>query len=137
VSNWDVSLHDALADAGLAALVDGALSSAEVGRAKPDPLIFERALRLADVAPEDAIHVGDSLEHDVAGARAAGIRPVLVTRGGDSPLHIAGTVPFTLGGQSPQHPGTVPFTLRGQSPSGEAGVEPVEVIGSLSSLIGR
>jgi putative hydrolase of the HAD superfamily len=154
VSNWDVSLHDALGATGLDTLVDGALSSAEVGRAKPDPLIFEHALRLADAAPEEAIHVGDSLEHDVAGARAAGIRPVLVARegaGGDSPLNIAGTVPFTLRGPSPQHPGTVPFTLRGQSPQhpgtvpftlrGQSplgsGAEPVEVIGSLSSLIGR
>ncbi len=86
VSNWDVSLHDALADTGLDALVDGALSSAEVGAAKPDPLIFRRALELAGARPEEALHVGDSVEHDVAGARAAGIEPVLVVRGGgDAP----------------------------------------------------
>ncbi|HEV2812480.1 MAG TPA: HAD-IA family hydrolase [Solirubrobacteraceae bacterium] len=82
VSNWDVSLHDALADTGLDALVDGALSSAEAGAAKPDPLIFERALALAGVRPSEAIHVGDSVEFDVAGARAAGIEPVLVVRDG-------------------------------------------------------
>ena len=82
VSNWDVSLHHALAETGLAALVDGALSSAEVGRAKPDPLIFARALELAGVAASEALHVGDSVEADVAGARAAGIEPVLVVRGG-------------------------------------------------------
>ncbi|HEX2084756.1 MAG TPA: HAD-IA family hydrolase [Solirubrobacteraceae bacterium] len=82
VSNWDVSLHDALAATGLASLVDGALSSAEAGRAKPDPLIFERALALAGVGARDAVHVGDSLEYDVAGARAAGIHPILVARDG-------------------------------------------------------
>ena len=80
VSNWDVSLHDALTETGLAALVDGALSSAEVGAAKPDPLIFRRALDLAGAAPDEAVHVGDSVEFDVAGARAAGIEPVLVVR---------------------------------------------------------
>lgn len=85
VSNWDVSLHDALAATGLDALVDGALSSAEVGRAKPDPLIFARALALAGAEPAEALHVGDSPEFDVAGARAAGIEPVLVVRDGAPP----------------------------------------------------
>jgi putative hydrolase of the HAD superfamily len=90
VSNWDVSLHEALARTGLAALVDGAISSAEAGAAKPDPAIFRCALALAGapgdpVAPADALHAGDSPEHDVAGARAAGITPVLVARDGAPP----------------------------------------------------
>ena len=81
-SNWDVSLHEALRTTGLAPLVDGAISSAEAGAAKPDPRIFARALALAGGAPDGALHAGDSLEHDVAGARAAGLRPVLVARAG-------------------------------------------------------
>jgi putative hydrolase of the HAD superfamily len=83
VSNWDVSLHEALATTGLAPLLDGAVSSAEAGVAKPAPGIFARALALAgDVAPAAAIHVGDDLAADVAGARAAGIVPVLIVRDG-------------------------------------------------------
>ena len=82
VSNWDVSLHDALERTGLRPLVDGAVSSAEAGASKPDPAIFEHALALAGAAADDAVHVGDSLEHDVAGARAAGLRAVLVARDG-------------------------------------------------------
>jgi putative hydrolase of the HAD superfamily len=93
VSNWDVSLHDALAGTGLDALVDGALSSAEVGRAKPDPLIFRRALELAGTEPRDAVHVGDSLAFDVEGARAAGIEPVLVVRDGGEPPEGVRTIP--------------------------------------------
>jgi putative hydrolase of the HAD superfamily len=81
VSNWDVSLHVRLAETGLAALVDGAVASAEVGAAKPDPAIFARALELAGAAPERAWHVGDSVDADVAGALAAGVRPVLLARG--------------------------------------------------------
>src|SRR4051812_23086582 len=52
VSNWDVSLHDRLAETGLRALVDGAVASAELGVAKPDPAIFHHALALvgADAA---------------------------------------------------------------------------------------
>ena len=80
VSNWDVSLHEALERTGLAALVDGAVSSAEAGAAKPDPRIFARALEIAGVAAASAVHVGDEPEADVAGARAAGIEAVLLDR---------------------------------------------------------
>jgi putative hydrolase of the HAD superfamily len=82
VSNWDASLHERLAETGLAGLVDGAVASAQVGVAKPDPAIFTRGLELAGVAPEDAWHVGDSVEADVRGALAAGVAPVLLARDG-------------------------------------------------------
>ena len=86
VSNWDVSLHGVLDDTGLAPLVDFTLTSAEHGAAKPDPSIFAAALARAGAQAHEAMHVGDSLEHDVAGALAAGIEPVLVMRdGGDPP----------------------------------------------------
>ncbi len=82
VSNWDVSLHEMLRTTGLAALVDGAISSAEAGARKPDPAIFRRALALADGdGRARALHAGDSLELDVAGARAAGLDAVLIARG--------------------------------------------------------
>jgi putative hydrolase of the HAD superfamily len=41
-----------------------------------------RALALAGASPEEAVHVGDSLEEDVLGARAAGIEPILIRRDG-------------------------------------------------------
>ncbi len=85
VSNWDVSLHDALAAAGLDPLLDGVVTSAELGVAKPDPAIFAHALALAGVSAQEAVHVGDSVEADVAGARAAGIAPLLVVREGAAP----------------------------------------------------
>jgi putative hydrolase of the HAD superfamily len=82
VSNWDASLHERLAETGLAPLVDGAVASAELGHAKPEPEIFTRALELAGAAPEAALHAGDTLEVDVAGALATGLRAVLVARDG-------------------------------------------------------
>jgi putative hydrolase of the HAD superfamily len=82
VSNWDVSLHGVLERLGITPLLDGVLTSAEAGARKPSPLIFERALGLVGGAAADAVHVGDSLEEDVAGARAAGIEPILVRRDG-------------------------------------------------------
>jgi putative hydrolase of the HAD superfamily len=83
VSNWDASLHERLAETGLAQLVDGAVASAELGAAKPDGAMFARGLELAGVGAGAAWHVGDSVEADVEGALAAGIRPVLIRRGGD------------------------------------------------------
>ncbi|WP_445148081.1 HAD family hydrolase [Baekduia sp. Peel2402] len=82
VSNWDVSLHEALDSTGLSRQVDGAISSAEAGAAKPDPEIFTRALALVGdgLTAADAVHVGDE-PVDVEGARAAGIRPILIHRG--------------------------------------------------------
>ena len=85
VSNWDLSLHDVLRALGLEPLLDGILTSAEIGARKPAPAMFDRALALAGASPAQAIHVGDSLEEDVAGARAAGIEPVLVRRNGGDP----------------------------------------------------
>ncbi len=80
-SNWDVSLHGVLRSLELEPLLDGIVTSAEAGARKPAPAVFERALALAGARPDEAIHVGDSLDEDVAGARAAGIEPVLVRRG--------------------------------------------------------
>jgi putative hydrolase of the HAD superfamily len=80
VSNWDVSLDGVLCATGLAQLLDGVVTSAAVGRPKPAPEIFWAALELAGVGAERALHVGDSPEHDVAGALAAGVEPVLLRR---------------------------------------------------------
>jgi putative hydrolase of the HAD superfamily len=54
--------------------VDAALGSGAFGRTKPHPTIFRAVLERLEVKPEDAAMVGDSLEDDVEGARAAGIR---------------------------------------------------------------
>lgn len=82
VSNWDVSLHDALSAAGLAPLLDGAVSSAETGYAKPDPRLLTHALSLGPpVDPSRVVMVGDTAP-DVLAARAAGVAVVLVDRHG-------------------------------------------------------
>jgi len=82
ISNWDVSLHDQLAATGLAELVDGAVSSAELGVGKPHPAIYAHALEVVGAPAGESLMVGDSLDTDVAGAQAAGLRAVLVDRWG-------------------------------------------------------
>jgi putative hydrolase of the HAD superfamily len=69
-----------LSGLGLGGLLDVVVTSAEAGVRKPDPRIFETALAAIQCPPERAIYVGDSLDVDVAGGRAAGIRSVLIDR---------------------------------------------------------
>lgn len=86
VSNADGSVAAQLGADGICQLGDGPgvrmdaiLDSSVVGVAKPDPRMFEIALeRLGGIDPSRAIHVGDTPAADVAGARAAGITPVLI-----------------------------------------------------------
>lgn len=65
---------------GLAGYLDTFVSSADVGLAKPNPSPFLKALADLKVEPQDALFVGDMLATDIAGARAAGMRAVLLER---------------------------------------------------------
>jgi putative hydrolase of the HAD superfamily len=85
VSNADGDTEQRLRDFGIAQVgpgpgveINAILDSTVVGVAKPDPRIFELALDALDVSGERAIHVGDTPGADVDGARAAGVRPVLM-----------------------------------------------------------
>ncbi len=80
VSNGQRDLEEFVAHHRLQ--VDVAVGSLAHGRIKPHPSIFERALDALGVAPPEAVMVGDSLEDDIAGARALGMRAVLVDRDG-------------------------------------------------------
>jgi FMN phosphatase YigB (HAD superfamily) len=82
VSNWDYALEEVLDRCGLGDRLDGVVTSAASGARKPDPAIFRAALGLARCSPAEAIHVGDTPAEDVAGALAAGIRPLLLDRDG-------------------------------------------------------
>jgi putative hydrolase of the HAD superfamily len=61
-------------------LVAGVLTSARVGYRKPHPEIFRAAALMAGEAPGALLYVGDNVAHDVQGARAAGMRAVLIDR---------------------------------------------------------
>jgi HAD superfamily hydrolase (TIGR01509 family) len=67
-----------LAGADLEGAFDAVVFAGYDAPAKPDPTPFERALATIEHAPEDAVHVGDSISSDVAGARAAGLQSVWV-----------------------------------------------------------
>jgi len=77
ISDWEETLPELLAELALAPHLDALAVSAIVGATKPNPLIFQEALRQINVRSEVALHVGDFYELDVAGARAAGMRALL------------------------------------------------------------
>lgn len=73
VSNADrADAESALA--GHSLRVEGLVTSEDTRSYKPDPHIFEVALRRTGWRRERVMHVGDSLHSDVGGARAAGLR---------------------------------------------------------------
>jgi putative hydrolase of the HAD superfamily len=88
VSNWGWHAPELLQTLELARHFEVMSISARVGYQKPHAAIFEHALDLLDIGPEQAIHVGDDPEADVLGARRAGIEAVLIDRRGriDSPV---------------------------------------------------
>jgi HAD superfamily hydrolase (TIGR01549 family) len=96
VSNWDCSLPEVLDEAGLRPLVDAVVTSAEVGASKPAAAIFEAALAAALCDAPEVVHVGDSVRNDVEGARAAGIRALLLARGGGGDLGTLDQLPALL-----------------------------------------
>jgi putative hydrolase of the HAD superfamily len=82
ISNTDRCLSSFQTHFALEGLFDATLSSSMHGYMKPHPSIFEAALRQLDVTAEQAVMVGDSLLHDIHGARRMGMRAVLVSRSG-------------------------------------------------------
>lgn len=65
---------------GIAGYLDAFVSSADVGLGKPHPAPYQRALADLSMHAHEAIFVGDTPETDIAGARASGMRAVLIER---------------------------------------------------------
>jgi HAD superfamily hydrolase (TIGR01662 family) len=80
ISNTERSLQSFATHFALEGLFAVAISSFEHGYMKPHPSIFASALQQIEVRPEEAVMVGDSVEHDIEGALRIGMRAVLVSR---------------------------------------------------------
>jgi HAD superfamily hydrolase (TIGR01549 family) len=83
ISNGARDLEEFAAHHGLE--VDAMVGSRAHGRIKPDPSIFAAALAALEVEAQEAAMVGDSYEDDILGARALGMRAVLLDRDGLRP----------------------------------------------------
>lgn len=73
VSNFDGRLRMILEQLGVSRFFPHVFLSSELGADKPDPLIYQRALKLIAVAPDEVLHVGDDPVRDWRGAEAAGL----------------------------------------------------------------
>jgi putative hydrolase of the HAD superfamily len=82
ISNWDPRLHPLLDRLKLRKYFEAIVISSEAGFAKPSPVIFEQALRHLGLPAGAVVHVGDSVEEDVEGARAAGLNAIWLDRRG-------------------------------------------------------
>ncbi len=85
LSNSSRDLDEFVSHHGLGA--DAVLTSHVHGKTKPHGTIFRAMLDRLSVAPDEAVMVGDTLEDDIEGARAAGMRAVLLDREGRYPEH--------------------------------------------------
>jgi dihydrofolate synthase/folylpolyglutamate synthase len=80
ISNWDDRLRPLLRELQLDNYFDSIVISGPAGPHKPDPKIFQAAAAQLNTRPEAILHIGDSAPEDGAGARAAGLRALLLTR---------------------------------------------------------
>jgi len=81
ISNWDGRLRPLLAKLKLDTYFQAFVVSCEAGAPKPAPKIFAAAVSNLKLPPAAILHVGDSLEQDVRGATAAGLRSLRLRRG--------------------------------------------------------
>ena len=77
ISNRDQPFQNVLEEHGIAEFFDFSLAAGEVNIFKPEPGLFEHALRRVNLSAGEAIYVGDNYFADVVGSRRAGLRPVL------------------------------------------------------------
>lgn len=80
ISDWGMALGPILRQHQLTRYFNCLLISAVTRHAKPSPTLYELALQRANAISDFTIHVGDSYIHDVLGARALGITPILLDR---------------------------------------------------------
>jgi putative hydrolase of the HAD superfamily len=80
ISNFDSRLHNVLQELKLGDFFQSVTISSEVGAAKPEATIFQKALEKHNCDPAAAWHVGDSWSEDIEGAKAVGMRAVRIQR---------------------------------------------------------
>jgi putative hydrolase of the HAD superfamily len=82
ISNVERDLTATISRLGLPSWLDIVVTSLDAGFSKPQPQIFAAAMRQAAVQPSEAIYVGDQYEVDCLGAGQAGMKAILLDRGG-------------------------------------------------------
>jgi putative hydrolase of the HAD superfamily len=100
ISNWDERLRGLLHALKLDRYFEAFAISCEVGFPKPSPVIFRHAAEKLGLPPSSILHIGDSLEMDIDGARAAGFQALQIHRRARDPanngIHSLAEVPTRI-----------------------------------------
>jgi putative hydrolase of the HAD superfamily len=80
ISNVEHDIGEMLEKLGLSSRLDVVVTSRDAGYNKPQPEIFQEALRRVEVKPEEAVYVGDQYQVDCVGAGSAGMKGILLDR---------------------------------------------------------
>jgi putative hydrolase of the HAD superfamily len=80
ISNIEKNMDDTIKQLGIASHLDVIVTSLDAGAAKPQPEIFQFAMKKADVTPSVSLYIGDQYSVDIAGAKAAGMKGILLDR---------------------------------------------------------
>ena len=78
ISDCTSEVPDVWPDSALEGLFDATIFSCSVGLKKPDPRIYQLALDRLGMKPEDCVYVRDGSSNELSGARAVGLRTILV-----------------------------------------------------------
>ncbi len=78
ISNNYGNLQEICKETGLSDIMDVLIDSNEIGAEKPDPKIFNTALKRLNLKPHEAVMVGDNIKRDIIGAKEVGLRPILI-----------------------------------------------------------
>lgn len=81
IANQKIGTAERLESWGLRQYFDVIAASAEIGYAKPDKEIFEKAFELARCTAEESVMIGDRLDNDIIPAKAIGMKTVWVKNG--------------------------------------------------------
>ena len=85
LSNRDKPFQETLDTHHVSEFFEFSLAGGEVDSYKPEPGLFEHALKRAKLTPQEAVYVGDNYFADVVGSRRAGLTPILYDQGGIFP----------------------------------------------------
>ena len=87
-SNWDYDLSHSLRHTGLAGLVDGWVTSAQIGFRKPHGAMFAAACKAIGAEPGQVAFCGDTWSTDIAGALRAGMTPIWLSSEATQEPHV-------------------------------------------------
>jgi putative hydrolase of the HAD superfamily len=82
ISNIEKNMDETIKQLGIASRLDVIVTSLDAGAAKPQPEIFQYAMKKANVTPGVSLYIGDQYSVDMVGAKAAGMKGILIDRAG-------------------------------------------------------